>query len=80
MNYKLHVKNSVSNFVASEITSRGWTNNDLAEILRKKGITVNAGVIQSWRSGSSVPKAYVILALADLCETSTDEILGAFDL
>ena len=80
MNYKLHVKNSVSNFVASEITSRGWTNNDLAENLRKKGITVNAGVIKSWRTGSSVPKAYVILALADLCETSTDEILGAFDL
>lgn len=80
MNYKLHVKNSVSNFVASEITSRGWTNNDLAENLRKKGILVNAGVIQSWRSGSSVPKAYVILALADLCETSTDEILGAFSL
>lgn len=80
MNYKHRVRLAVSRFLKREMLEREMTAKWLAYKMTKIcEATISESAIYTWKRGEVMPGADKILAMAEIFEASTDEILGAYD-
>lgn len=80
MNYKDQVRRAVSRFLKREMLEQEMTAKWLAyKMTEVCGVTVSQSAIYTWQRGEVMPGADKILAMAEIFEASTDEILGAYD-
>lgn len=59
-------RNLIGSRLQAERRSRGWTLDDLSEILAGRGVEVKRGSISKWELGDSCPNSYQLLALCDV--------------
>lgn len=78
--YKTHVMNSVSKFLELKLEEFDINKRELVRMLNAQGYQMSYGTINSYINNRNLITGSNLLMLADFFETSTDEILGAYDL
>ena len=78
--YKTHVIKSVSKFLELKLEEFGISKTELVRQLNAQGYPISYPTVNGYITNRNLITGSNLLMLADFFETSTDEILGAYDL
>lgn len=78
--YKTHVMKSVSKFLELKLEEFDINKRELVRMLNAQGYPISYPTVNGYITNRNLITGSNLLMLADFFETSTDEILGAYDL
>lgn len=78
--YKTHVMKSVSQFLELKLEEFNISKTELVRQLNAQGYPISYPTVNGYITNRNLITGTNLLMLADFFETSTDEILGAYDL
>jgi transcriptional regulator with XRE-family HTH domain len=68
---------TIKTTLTNALERKGWELTDLSVALREKGTPCAFQTLYSYASGLRMPRANTLVAIAELLDVTTDELLGA---